>query len=389
MKTNTVVLSLALIIVLAVGSVSQAIGVGWTDNFEQAKAKAASEDKDLLVDFTGSDWCGWCIRLDKEVFQKDVFKTEAPKEFVLVALDYPRDKSLVSEETTQQNNRLKNEYAIRGYPTIYLMDESGRPYARTGYQAGGADTYLAHLAELKKIHQERDGHFAAAKEAGTDLARAKSVDKALNAMGLELASQFYKAEIEQIIASDSDNEAGLKIKYEQLAFDEEIASLLGQSKMDEAVQALEEALKAWDLPAQETLALRNKYEQKIFDVKIAGLMRAKKFDEAIGLIDAQIKTKKLEGQALIDLQLASVSVYSMKGDTETAIKTVDAVIKEHHLLGEALQNALSTKAQVYQTSRDIENMQKVLQEAIEAAPDTSLGKAMKSYLDRMKQNEKK
>ena len=73
MKTSTMVLSLALIIVCGVGTASQAIGTGWADNFEQAKAKAASEGKDLLVDFTGSDWCGWCIRLNKEVFDKDIF----------------------------------------------------------------------------------------------------------------------------------------------------------------------------------------------------------------------------------------------------------------------------------------------------------------------------
>ncbi|MCP4451338.1 MAG: thioredoxin family protein [Planctomycetes bacterium] len=341
MKTNIGVLSLALVIVFAAGSVSWAIGPGWTDNFEEAKAKAAAEDKDLLVDFTGSDWCGWCIKLNKEVFDKDTFKTQAPKDFVLVALDYPRDKSLVNEETTQQNARLKDEYAIRGYPTIYLMDETGRPYARTGYQAGGPETYMTHLVELKGKHQERDNNLAAAKKAPTDMARAESVDKALEAMGIELAAQFYGAEIEQIIALDADNKAGLKKKYEQLAF----------------------------------------------DTKIAGLMRTKKFDEAIELIQTQIKTKNLKGQALVDLELTTVRAHSMKGDSEIAIKTVDAVIKTHALKGKALQDALSIKAQVYQSSRDIESMKKVLIQAVQAAPDTPIGKSMKSYLDRMQAQE--
>ncbi len=389
MKINRAVPSLALVILFAVSSVSLALGTGWTDHFEQAKAKAAAEDKDLLVDFSGSDWCGWCIRLNKEVFQKEVFKTEAPKEFVLVALDYPRDKTKVSEETTQQNEKLKNEYAIRGYPTVYLMDETGRPYARTGYQAGGADTYITHLAKLKKKHQERDEYLAAAKAANTDLAKAKSVDKALEAMGIELANQFYKAEIEQIIALDSKNEAGLNNKYAQLAFDQKIGTLLGQGKTDEAAQVLEETLKAWNLPQADTLELKNKYEQQIFDAKIRGMMRGKKFDEAIAMIQARIKAKDLKGQALTNMQLTTVRAHSMKGDPETAIKTVDTIIKESPLEGIALQGALSVKAQVYQSSRDMEKMKSVLVEAVKAAPDSSTGKAMQSYLDRMKNTEKK
>lgn len=389
MKTNTTVLSLALIIVCGVGSMSQATGTGWMDNFEQAKVKAASENKDLLVDFTGSDWCGWCIRLNKEVFDKDIFKIEAPKEFVLVALDYPRDKSLVSEETTKQNAKLKDEYGIRGYPTIYLMDKSGRPYAQTGYQAGGPEAYLAHLTELQSKHQSRDEYLAAAKGARTDAAKAKSIDQALEAMGTALASQFYKAEIEQIMTLDPDNKSGLKNKYEQLAFDQDMATLLRQNKLDEAAQVLEESLKAWNLPPAETLALKTKYEQLILGARINGLLRGKKFDEAIELIDAQIKTKNITGQALIDLQLISVRAYSMKGDSETAIKTVDAIIEKNHLMGAPLQEALSSKAQVCQASGDIENMKKVLNLAIKAAPDTPLGKNMQSYLDRLKENEKK
>jgi thioredoxin-related protein len=343
MKRHITVLRLVFVIMFAVSSISQAIGEGWTDNFEQAKATAAADGKDLLVDFTGSDWCGWCIKLDTEVFQKDTFKSEAPKEFVLVALDYPRDKSKVSEETTKQNSTLKDEYGIRGYPTIYLMDESGRPYARTGYQAGGPDTYLAHLAKLKSTHQERDGHFAAAKDANNDLAKAKSIDKALEVLGTELASQFYEAEMTQIIAFDPENKAGLK----------------------------------------------DKYEQQMFDAKVRRMMGEKKYEDAIELIEAQITSKHLKGQGLIDLQLIMVQAYSMKGDSDTAIKTVDSVIAENNLQGEALQEALSTKAQVYQAKRDTENMMKVLGEAIKAAPETPIAKSMQAYLDRMKKTDKR
>ena len=68
-------------------------GEGWTSDFAAAKEQAAKENKSLLVDFTGSDWCGWCIKLNEEVFQHDPFKEGVKDKFVLVELDFPKDKS--------------------------------------------------------------------------------------------------------------------------------------------------------------------------------------------------------------------------------------------------------------------------------------------------------
>ena len=73
---------------------------GWTDDFDAAKAQAKSEGKLLLVDFSGSDWCGWCKKLDEEVFAKPEFLEGAKKDFVLVMVDSPSDKKLLSEKIT-------------------------------------------------------------------------------------------------------------------------------------------------------------------------------------------------------------------------------------------------------------------------------------------------
>ena len=75
----------------------------WHTDFEAAKKQAAKEKKDLLIDFTGSDWCGWCIRLKKEVFDEAAFEKGVADHFVLVELDYPRDKSKLSEKTKAQS----------------------------------------------------------------------------------------------------------------------------------------------------------------------------------------------------------------------------------------------------------------------------------------------
>ena len=120
----------------------------WLTDLEAAKKQAAAEKKDILVDFTGSDWCGWCIRLKKEVFDQPEFAA-ASKQFVLVEIDFPRSKKQ-TPEVKARNEALSKQYAISGFPTILLLDAQGDVYAQTGYQEGGAPKYLEHLAKLAK-----------------------------------------------------------------------------------------------------------------------------------------------------------------------------------------------------------------------------------------------
>lgn len=122
----------------------------WLTDFEAAKVKAAAEGKDLLVDFTGSDWCYWCKKLDGEVFTKPGFVDEASKYFVFVKIDFPRDTSRQTRTLRAQNQRLERLYRVEGYPAVILMHPDGRPYAETGYREGGPDAYLAHLKELRQ-----------------------------------------------------------------------------------------------------------------------------------------------------------------------------------------------------------------------------------------------
>ena len=70
----------------------------------------------VLLDVTGSDWCDWCIKTDKEVFSKTEFKTYARKNLVPVTLDFPRGKRL-PEHTADQNAKLKEQFNVRGFPT--------------------------------------------------------------------------------------------------------------------------------------------------------------------------------------------------------------------------------------------------------------------------------
>ena len=123
---------------------------GWTDDFEAAKKQAAAEDKLLLVDFSGSDWCGWCKKLDREVFAKPEFLKGVKKDFVLVMIDSPRDKSLLSEKAAKQNPVLQRQYKISGYPTVLILDAEGEVLEQTGYREGGPKKYVKYLLDVKK-----------------------------------------------------------------------------------------------------------------------------------------------------------------------------------------------------------------------------------------------
>ena len=124
---------------------------GWTDDFEAAKKQAAAEGKLLLVDFSGSDWCGWCKKLDREVFAKPEFLKGVKKDFVLVMIDSPNDKSLLSAKAAKQNPELQRQYKISGYPTVLILDAEGEVLEQTGYREGGPKKYVKYLLDVKKF----------------------------------------------------------------------------------------------------------------------------------------------------------------------------------------------------------------------------------------------
>jgi thioredoxin-related protein len=121
----------------------------WMTSLDKAKADAAIRKVPILVDFSGSDWCGWCIRLDKEVFSQPAFKAYAKDNLVLLLLDFPR-RTAQSEELKQANRALAEQFRVEGFPTVLLLDAEGKELARTGYQAGGAEAYVAHIKSLLK-----------------------------------------------------------------------------------------------------------------------------------------------------------------------------------------------------------------------------------------------
>ncbi len=139
---------LTLTTALAVSTSAALAAAGWDDDYDKALAKAKTEKKMLLLDFTGSDWCGWCVKLDKEVFSKTEFKTFAKDNLVLVELDFPRGKQQ-SKMLKEQNEKLQKEFGIRGFPTIIVLNPEGQKVGQLGYMEGGPTAFIAKVNELK------------------------------------------------------------------------------------------------------------------------------------------------------------------------------------------------------------------------------------------------
>lgn len=108
----------------------------WLTNYDEAVKKAKAEKKVILADFTGSDWCGWCIKLKEEVFDKKEFQDWASKRVVLLEVDFPQQKAQ-TDAVKKQNADLQSKFSIEGYPTIVFIDVDGTEKGRSGYMKGG------------------------------------------------------------------------------------------------------------------------------------------------------------------------------------------------------------------------------------------------------------
>lgn len=120
----------------------------WLTDFAKAKAQAEKDNKLVLMDFTGSDWCPPCKALHKNVFSTEEFAKFAKENLVLVEVDFPRRKAQ-SEELKQANKELARKYDIDGYPTVVILDKAGKTLSKeVGYQGDTAATFIGKVKKL-------------------------------------------------------------------------------------------------------------------------------------------------------------------------------------------------------------------------------------------------
>ncbi len=119
----------------------------WKEKIETAVEQAKKQNKPILVNFTGSDWCVWCKKLSAEVFTQKEFIDYANKNLILVKIDFPKNIQQ-SQETVYYNRQVAEKYGIQGFPTIILLDSNGKVINYTGYQEGGAKSYVEHIKSI-------------------------------------------------------------------------------------------------------------------------------------------------------------------------------------------------------------------------------------------------
>jgi protein disulfide-isomerase len=122
----------------------------WLTDLPKSEAQAKAENKIVLVDFTGSDWCGWCIKFKTEVLDTAEFQAYAAKNVVLVELDYPH-KKVQADDLKKANAALKAQYDVQGFPTLLVLNKDGKEIGRqVGYAKGGPEAFIAKLEGFKK-----------------------------------------------------------------------------------------------------------------------------------------------------------------------------------------------------------------------------------------------
>jgi thiol-disulfide isomerase/thioredoxin len=139
---------LGFLLVLSV-VITQAQEIKWTTDMKEAVTRSMKENKPIMLFFTGSDWCGWCHRLQAEVFNKPEFGNWVNNNVIPVELDFPRSKPQ-DEALKAQNNQLGQMLGVQGYPTVWFVTPTIstdnkinlNPLGSQGYAAGGPTNWI-------------------------------------------------------------------------------------------------------------------------------------------------------------------------------------------------------------------------------------------------------
>jgi protein disulfide-isomerase len=142
-----------LLVAVAIGCIwlqTQAADLSWGTDLPKAQAQAKTDKKMVLLDFTGSDWCGWCMKFDKETLSTDKFADYAKSHLELVVVDFPNKKPQ-TDALKAANKALGEKYGVNGYPTFVVLNADGKEIGRqVGYAPGGSDAFIAKLEGYSK-----------------------------------------------------------------------------------------------------------------------------------------------------------------------------------------------------------------------------------------------
>lgn len=295
----------------------------WSTDAEAAVKQAADEKKDLLVLFTGSDWCPPCIKLEQQVLGTEEFAQQSASRFVLLKLDFPQNTPQ-SEELQKQNGAWADRFGVEGFPTLILLDQEQRPYAFTGFREEGPDAYLSHLSEFQQSRVQRDGLLQqAAKAEGNE--RAVLLDQALSLMDASVVELYYPELVNEIGELDKNDESGLRTKYFaerdreiRKAVMSNISMVARLREPEQAIAFIDETLEQHRLPVELRLVA--------MQTKLKLLRQIKKAEQANVLIDAMITLEGISPESQQRLLVNKAFYQASLGEADAAIAELDQQI---------------------------------------------------------------
>ena len=353
--------------------------VEWMTDFEAAKAKSVAENKPMLIDFTGSDWCTWCIKLKQDVLSKNEFEQYIADKFIPVEVDVPQNAAKVGgEEQLEKNRQICEEYGVEGFPTVMVVTPEG-------FVAGG----IGHSVDMEEALQLLD----------TALINVENLEKAKSLQGIEKAGVLLPVYVslqesfgtaarslrDEIIALDPQDELGMqqqvRIEQQQEQLLEKLSSV-PEGDYDAAIAVVEAALPT-ALPEnqeafsdikinliQEKIYTRLNNAQTIEDINVIKDMLLNEFIPAIPEEDqAEVKAEIEKSFANPEAVLESIkaSAVEVEDSDETAVTVAASELTEAEQ--ETLQNLIN---QLNEKAGDVDGMLNLLDEAlVDASPAVS------------------
>ncbi len=208
--------------------------INWLTNYSDALNLAQSSSKPIVLFFTGSDWCHWCIKLERESLDTREFAQAVGDKFIFVKLDFPVNSTLPSNISTQ-NKQLQSKYNVRGFPTLIIIDaQQQKQIGKTGYRAGGGRSYAQHLLKIisdNSGYQQKMQYMDQHKYSSADLKKlyetaqafdySTDMDRILQEGMQTSDSEFFMIERYRIMATEghSTDPEAVQLKQQLLALD--------------------------------------------------------------------------------------------------------------------------------------------------------------------------
>ncbi len=259
---------------------------GWLSDMDEAKKAAAEQNKNILIEFTGSDWCPPCMALKKNVMSKEEFTKPASEQFVLLELDFPKKKEQ-SEEVKQKNQELSNLYNVEGFPTVVFADAQGVPFGSFvgGQDMDGVNASMTKALEAKVAIAKAKAEAAAAEGE----AKIKALAKVLELAPKEYADSFYSDVKKELLDLDKDDISGFraaadleqKMETQEMDLMKTMNEISRDADPSVAMAALEKFAK--------TEGLLPETNQKIGYIRSQILLADEKLDDALKTMEDAIK----------------------------------------------------------------------------------------------------